>query len=186
MPVIELKLNNFEQWKKEADQFVATGTFEGFKTASLAIRATFRKFERKLFATEGSSGKHGKWPELSEKYKKWKDKNFPGKNIMVLHERLINSLTNQAAESIYFTSKQGNKFRLVIGTDVRSKEGFDYPKHHQEKAKKVRRSIDPTDSQMDTWALLIEKGVYEQARKYGTLFDVARESMKARMDKREI
>lgn len=52
----------------------------------------FRKNEKRLFNTEGSSGGR-KWPKLSPRYKKQKRKKFPGRKIMVATGRLRKGLT---------------------------------------------------------------------------------------------
>lgn len=61
------------------------------------------KYNQRQFNLKGN----GKYAPLSESYKKWKKKHFPGQPIMVLTGRLRNSITN-AGDSI-----AGNNDRVV-------------------------------------------------------------------------
>ena len=186
MPAVQIKAKNLETWKREADRFVNTMSYDAIKDSSQAIAALYRKSERQLFASQGGSGKHGSWPPLSKKYREWKEKKFPGRTIMILRGRLVDSLTRQATGTVNFVSRAGRNYTITMGTDVKSKGGFDYPEFHQENRNKTRRTIDPTDVEMDKWANILQRGVIIQARKYQTLWGSATASRPARMDRREV
>ena len=67
---------------------------------------------RKHFDTEGGSGRRGPWAPLSAAYREWKEREYPGRPILVLEGRLRAAATNRDAEgSIYENTRQG----LVLG-----------------------------------------------------------------------
>lgn len=67
-----------------------------------AIRDEFYKIEKKRFNTSNK----GRWKPLSPKYAAWKDKNYPGKPIMVRTGDLMRSLSSMTADTIYNPSKR--------------------------------------------------------------------------------
>lgn len=60
------------------------------------VQAEFYKIEKKQFASEGGSGKSGKWSALTPRYKAWKDKHFPGQPILQLTGKLMKDMTSSA------------------------------------------------------------------------------------------
>ena len=72
----------------------------------------FNVFNRQ-FSTQGSSGKSGAWRPLSPKYAAWKEKNYPGRPILVQRGQLKRSMVKKgAADNIYRETKN----ILVMGT----------------------------------------------------------------------
>lgn len=77
------------------------------------IAKQFWAEEAAIFASEGSHGGRPGWPELSDKYAKFKQKWYPGTKTMELSGKLANSLTDpKAAGAVYEVSKD----RLMLGT----------------------------------------------------------------------
>jgi len=168
--IATFKWANTDQWTADFSRFQNDLSLESVKIAAGQIVQNFYDVEKQLFANEGSSGSHGKWPELTEKYRKWKEKNYPGKGIMVLTGALMNSLNSQTEGSIANVTKVGDSWRIVFGTDVKSKDGFDYPLHHQTTGK-TRRTIDPTNQNLIVWSRIIQRHIVNSAEKYEHAFD---------------
>lgn len=176
MPEFYLK-TNIGPFSAGATAFRKGITREIYNSAD-AVRTFFRKETRGLFQSQGASGKHGSWPPLSDHYAAWKARRYPGQGIMVLSGALRDSLTSQTDGSTYRVSRSGNRFYINIGTDVKSKDGFDYPRHHQERAAKRRRVIDPKSSTWNRWAQILQNGVIIQSR---SVFDNATATRNARV-----
>jgi hypothetical protein len=170
MQNITFKWANTDQWTADFSRFQTDLEFDAVKIAAAQIIQNFQGVEKQLFDSEGASGSHGKWPELSEKYREWKEKHYPGKTVMVRTDILKNSLTSQTNESISTVSKVGNSWRIVFGTDAKSKDGFDYPLHHQTTGK-TRRGIDPTNQQIAVWSKIIQRHIVGSAARYEHAFD---------------
>jgi phage gpG-like protein len=81
------------------------------------IAAVFYVSESARFASEG----FGAWPPLSDGYRKWKQKHYPGQKILSLTGALRESLTARGAGAIYVATAQ----ELNIGTSIH------YAKYHQ-------------------------------------------------------
>ncbi len=86
------------------------------------VGVRFRKNERRLFTSQGSSG-GSPWKVLTQDYRKWKKKVRPGKKIMVFDGGLRRSLTRATEPSyVQFSifSKRGDS-KIVVGTkDVKA------------------------------------------------------------------
>lgn len=68
---------------------------------------------KEQFATEGSRAL--KWEALSPRYAAWKERNYPGKTILRLTDRLYNSLTRVGSpDMIYEPEDKG----MLFGTRV--------------------------------------------------------------------
>jgi len=68
------------------------------------FRRTFYYTELLQFASEGAYNQSG-WAKLSPAYGRWKEKNFPGRPILVLSGDLKASLTSAQARGSYFKSE---------------------------------------------------------------------------------
>jgi phage gpG-like protein len=77
------------------------------------------------YSTEGL----GAWPQLSDGYKRWKEKHHPGRQILVLTGDLKASVTSKTAAGAVY--RAGAK-QLSIGTSIW------YAKYHQQKGRKGR------------------------------------------------
>lgn len=172
--IVTTECKNLEQWSREMDSFINDLEYSAIQRAAKNIYTHFKKAEDVLFQSEGGAGKHGRWPPLTKKYKKWKEIHFPGRGIMVRSEALRKSLTGGSGK-IFFSSKTSGGWQITMGSDVKSKGGFDYPSHHQTEAAKKRRTIDPPDSLLDGFARLIEREIIRKAKVYRTAFDIAKE-----------
>ena len=137
------------------------------------IKVAFYKHERKVFKTQGVATASGRWPALSEKYKAWKEKHYPGRSIMVRTGALRDSLTGGPG-GIAYATRRGRGWSIRLGTSVTSPSGFDYPHAHQTgeaKGGKVRRTIDPPPSVIRKMILAIQKKVIQYARNRPTVFE---------------
>jgi phage gpG-like protein len=77
------------------------------------IARVFREAESEQFDSLGARG-GTEWPPLSTRYRKWKEKRYPGRPILVLSGRTRESLTRRTGDS-YFTA---DSHRMTIGTKV--------------------------------------------------------------------
>lgn len=64
--------------------------------AFLRIQESFEEEERKQFETEGAYGSGG-WAPLTDRYRAWKEKKYPGMPILTLKGPLGDSLTDEFA-----------------------------------------------------------------------------------------
>jgi len=105
----------------------------------LKLERDFHNANKELFRSEGASGAHGKWKQLSPKYRAWKTKKYPGKKIMELTGRLKTALTTSKGDSGYSASRSGNKMFFTWLIDV------DYWKFHQKGMRPLpmRKTFDP-------------------------------------------
>ena len=98
---------------------------------------TFHKIEKRIFDTEGGSGKHGRWQPVGAAYAVQKFRRWRSVRILRASDDMRKSLTSQSAHS--FIDKQPQE--LAIGTTL-----F-YAGVHQTgppQTKYARRSIDLT------------------------------------------
>jgi len=179
--VLELKGVNVDKWEADFSRFQSELSYKAIKRAAKEIRYIFEKAEKELFETEGRSGRHSKWPPLSEKYKLWKDKNYPGRPILVLKGRLKKSLAQITPDTINTTSKFGDKWIINMGTTV------EYAEYHQKgirsgTGRKVRRPIDPSDEVARLMIRAVQREVTKAAKISG-VFDNIYEDALARMDR---
>jgi len=89
------------------------------KTMTGQVDYRFRENEKALFRSQGASGGNP-WPPLSEKYRKWKKKAFPGRKIMALTGKTRKSLTTKGAGHIARGIGSGSRVRIVVGTSHRT------------------------------------------------------------------
>jgi len=94
---------------------VLTLSMSAVKDVSDGVGVVFRKQQKTLFATEGSSGGI-KWTRLSERYRRWKKKRFPRKKILTLSGKMKKGLTSKSDPkhvNCAFASKKG--FIVIVG-----------------------------------------------------------------------
>jgi len=93
-----------------------------------AFHMAFLEVERQQFSTEGGTGAHGHWPELTQNYHAWKMRHYPGMPILQREQRLMNSLTAEIAPGHIFEMFPN---MMVTGTEVTDKTGRGYAGYHQ-------------------------------------------------------
>lgn len=90
---------------------------------------------KRIFTTEG----YGGWVPLSGKYKKWKEKHYPGQTILRLRDHYYRSLVwkrKNTAGNVYI----GEPDRMEWGIDLRwfeSSFGYPYPIVHEKGGIKI-------------------------------------------------
>lgn len=114
---------------------------------------------KRLFDTEGSTGKTGKWKELSIPYVVWKARKYPGKTIMkrklFLYNALMGGKGSQWKIDRTFFGK--TRFRFFINS-----ENW---KQHQWGTHKLprRKTFDPTQNEllafMDTFRIVYRQEI---------------------------
>jgi hypothetical protein len=130
--------------------------FEAADDARPAWEALARKFaamERRQFSTEGAYGSGG-WPDLSDKYAAWKERHYPGKTILRRSDELYKSLTERP-----FGVEVIEPGFMVLGTDVRSEDGFPYAEAHQQGTGRLpqRRPIEFRESDRAEWVKVLQR-----------------------------
>jgi len=180
---IKMSWPNVKTWQTNMGRLCNELDLKTMKLAGQQIIQNFYGAEKKLFISQGGSGMHGRWPDLSENYKAWKQKHYPGRPIMVLGAHLMASLIGTSSDSIHTVSKTGNTWRITIGTKAKSRDGFDYPLFHQMggrgfkvglHAPKTRRTIDPTRQDITIWMKIIQRHVVNSVAKWEQVFDKVR------------
>ena len=79
-----------------------------------AVDFQFRENERRLFATEGTSG-GSKWQRLSSKYAAIKARRFPGRKILAARGTLRKDLTTKSGRHLAFVSMKPPS--VTVGAD---------------------------------------------------------------------
>ena len=82
MAVVTIGFKNTKKVLADFKRFETELTQGQVKRLNKTIPNAFFKFEKELFKSEGRKGDHGKWAELSKKYKARKARQFPGKTIL--------------------------------------------------------------------------------------------------------
>lgn len=90
------------------DYFVLLSDIE--KMHKGAVEAFF-EIEKKLFVSEGGTEP---WQPLTDKYNKWKFKNFPGQSIMTLTGDLRNALTGRDRTNLELRVIDAETSELVL------------------------------------------------------------------------
>lgn len=103
------------------------------------VASEFRKVERELFASEGASGRSGKWKALKPKYAAQKRKRWGDKGILQASGAMFRSLTSEGGDHVFRESAQ----EMVIGTRD-AKAGYHYRGNRN---LPQRKPIDPTPEQ---------------------------------------
>lgn len=63
------------------------------------IRAAFKRYQVKEFASQGAHGGLA-WAQLSEKYRRWKARHYPGRKILALTGALRESMTSELESAL--------------------------------------------------------------------------------------
>jgi len=173
---IRMSWPNTKEWVADMDHFHRDLSLNVMKDAAAQIVTDFFVVEKKLFMTGGGTGQSGTWPQISEKYRQWKQKHGLGNFIMISKGLLFRSLTSQSSGNIRTVSKVGDTWKINIGSDVKSKDGFDYPLHWQKgggiKGKvATRRTIDPTIKNIHEWMRIIQRHMVNSAQKWNKVID---------------
>lgn len=163
--MIRIGFKNTKKVLGDLSRFENVITKEMVQHFNTAIPKSFYEINKELFATEGKSGDHGKWRPLSDDYKAWKEKHYPGKTIMRRTDRLYKSLTGHTSDSIKFIGNIANRLHIKLGTQL------DYGEYWQEgvmtkRGKITRRTIDPLEKQMVAFLKVIHRA-YVYAARYG-------------------
>lgn len=116
------------------------------------IGVGYRKEVELIFSKQQPRGEDEKWPQLSDSYRAWKEKKFPGVGILVRSGTLKSSMTKQGA--------QGNisligKTSAIFGTSIY------YGIFHNEGGAKVpkRNFSEPSDRRANIWIEQIERSI---------------------------
>lgn len=104
-----------------------------------AVQSKFYKVEKELFASEGGSGKSGRWQQLSSPYKEVKARRYGPMSILQATGQMYRSLTSTTGDSIVEKTAQ----TLALGTRLK------YAGMHHRGGGRLpqRKPIDMTDAQ---------------------------------------
>jgi phage gpG-like protein len=78
------------------------------------VSAALEAITMKMFDSEGATGEHGEWAELSDRYRAWKERTHPGAPILFLEGRLRRSFTQGGDEHLEIRSPM----TLLWGSEV--------------------------------------------------------------------
>lgn len=132
------------------------------------IASHFWKINKENFEAQGQPKR---FAPLSFRYKKWKDKNYPGKKIMQLTGRLMNSLAAENQEDAQDTIKNITAKYMEVGTDVEyaAAHNFGYPKRNLP----ARKIVQVTEKHRMVWDRIVQRWAYGLFEKAG--FEVYQE-----------
>ena len=158
--MIQMRWKNTKQVIGDFNRFL--DKFDGavIRKMNTDMPKAFYRMEKELFNSEGGSGEHKKWKELTEIYREWKEKHYPNKTIMRRTDRGYDSLTKHTDDSVKFIGRSGSKIHVKLGTDV------DYMGYHQAGiqrmgAKVARRTIDPTERGLVDFMKIIHYAIFK-------------------------
>ena len=117
----------------------------------------FSDIMREQFASEGAYASGG-WTKLSSKYSEWKEKNFPGRSILVLSGNMQSSLTFK---------NDSNAIREIDETTMRlgSKDIKAYWHHFGKGGNPARPIMKLTSNDKTRWVKLMHEFVVTQTRR---------------------
>ena len=123
-----------------------------------AVIVELRAIVKEQFAGRGI-GPSGQWQPLSEAYRKWKEKKFPGQPLLVRSGDTIKSLTTNTAHTINRPLPDS----LTFGTKL------NYPVFHQRGGKRLpRRPIfDLNETQKERLVKAIQRRLVAAGREQG-------------------
>lgn len=138
---IEVKVEGDEELKRAFDLMLSRVT--DWRPFWPDFAAVFYVSEQARFASEG----FGAWPPLSDGYRRWKEKHYPGQKILSLSGALRESLTSKSGASAVYEEAA---MELTMGTTIH------YAKYHQYGAPsrnlRPRPPIDITGNDMTVMA----------------------------------
>ena len=117
----------------------------------------FVEVEKNIFGSEGAPER---FVQLSDRYKEWKERFFPGLPIMQLHRRLVTSLISRN-DSDAIVDIDGRGGVATFGTKI------PYAHRHQMGTfgMKQRKFIQLTEEIKRRWAKIIQEWAFEQGHK---------------------
>ena len=120
-----------------------------------AVAERVRVQARRQFASEGGTGRAGRWAPLSDRYRAWKQRYYPGRKILELTGRLRDSLSDSGHPDAL--EIRGATF-LFIGSRV------PYAGWHQEGTGRLPRRppLSPTDRDVFEWAQVMHRYLQRQ------------------------
>lgn len=133
-----------------------------FTPAFKKITEDFYEGQSATFESEGAFEGKSKWPKLSPQYARWKSRNYPGKDMLVLRGGLKQAVTSPKARgSIY----QETKTSLTMGAEIMV-NGWNLVALHQFGTRKMpaRPVIELSNRQKKRWVDIIRNWHYDLIR----------------------
>lgn len=151
---VEVNIQGIDQAIRNLGQLAHN--ISDFSSIFKKIGDDFRTTERKVFNAQGAFERRSAWNVLKPSYKKWKNKYYPGKKILVLSGGLKRSLTAKGGYHIERISKTS----MTIGTS------YSLAKYHQRGTIKMAARPPVTSSKTTTrrWVRIIHKEVLKNIR----------------------
>lgn len=130
----------FSRWADQIDDL---------QPAFEQITQSFYEGEERQFASQGAAGSGG-WKPLSSAYKKWKDRRYPGRPLLVMTGALRDALTSKSGPGAVYVIERK---RLTMGTDL------EVAQYHQKGSSRMpaRKPIQLTDAQKNQWVKFIHQ-----------------------------
>lgn len=143
---------------------------QDFKEPMYLISNHFFQVNKENFE---AGGKPKRFAPLSSGYKLWKRKNYPGKKIMQLTDRLMNSLTGENQADSQDTIRIITSKYMELGTRVpyAAAHYYGYPKRNLP----ARKIIQITEKHKQVWVRIIQRWAFGLFEKAG--FDVTKEEI---------
>lgn len=145
--------------KKILDNLVKAGKIDLRPTLNV-VGIGYRKEVEMIFGRQQPRGEGIRWPQLSEKYAEWKEKNYPGRPLLVRTGSLKKSMTVQGAGgNITAIGKNG----AVFGSSV------SYGIYHDQGGSRIpqRNFSEPSEKRRLIWLQQIEDNIRQNFEKNG-------------------
>lgn len=135
--------------------------FEGFDAQMSDMAEAFDLITEDFYEVEKEIFAKGGVPEpfrpLDPAYAKWKDRHFPGKPLMRLHDNLYKALTGEVPDDLTKARpvREGNKQLLILGFESA------YGMRHQNTGRKV---VQVSEATRERWGRIIHRWAYDKFR----------------------
>lgn len=115
------------------------------------------RVEEEAFTSEGGTTRGGRWPRLSERYRRWKARNFPGRRILERTGRLKESIIGSTPDTV----SERTATRLTYGTRV------PYAVYHQKGTGRIPRRafLDLTERQSAAIGAIVARYIRVESAK---------------------
>lgn len=124
------------------------------RPAWVTVAQAMQEMEAEAFAVEGARRGLPVWAPLSERYRRWKERHFPGRKILELTGDLRRSLAEKGRGHRRILSPTF----MLFGTMIRTKRGAPYAMFHQEGTRRMpaRPPLRPASGDYDLWVRLVD------------------------------
>lgn len=162
---MKLKIELTPESRKLVQDLAQAGKVDLRPTMNI-IGIGYRKEVGAIFNKQQPRGEGQRWPQLSDRYRAWKERRYPGKGILERTGALKKSMIEQGAPgNISIIGKASGTFGTTINYGI----------YHDKGGKRIpiRNFSEPSDRRRQIWLDQIEKDIRHNFEKNGISVDGA-------------